>query len=266
MLSFLAFILSVSTDPAFHSAAPARVIEQRHPVRITPQYQSPKTSSHSTLWNGHFSATTFRNTTTDRMTLLNIKRNLRKTLRLVPSSHSQALQDLEIRNLEHVSRGMANNEKIILHTQSIDTDDELISVFLHEIGHVVDLGYLEGKKGRATAFRDHNSVVLSDDPSFSFYRLSWIDSQTQKQNLKPHDFASGYAQQSCFEDFAESYLLYRLHGEKFRQKMKSSSLLRQKYSFFKTRVFEGQEFQLEKDSPLVSFPHIWDVTLLQLNS
>lgn len=264
MLSFFALYLSIFSDSSFHASAPARIIQSQRPVPV--ESSSPHLpSSFQKPWTGHFSATKFRNTSNDRTTLLNIKRHIRQALEMLPPLHRKTLHDLEVRNLEHVSRGMANNEKIILHTKSIDSDEELLSVFLHEMGHVIDLGFLKGSKGKPTPFRDYKSTVLTDDPSYRFYRLSWLDSNTQKPNLKPSDFVSGYAQSNAFEDFAESFLLYRLHGEKFRSSAQKSSILYQKYEFFKHFVFEEQEFQTEKDSPLISFPHIWDVTLLPLS-
>ncbi len=239
---------------------------------ITPQSTSrtsvdlkPKTTQKkkplNLPWDGHFSAKNFT-TSTDRIDLEGIKGALKASILMLPKNHTGTLKELEIRNVTHVSRGLANSKKIILHTDSVETEAELKSVFVHEMGHIVDLGYLKGQNGNVSTFKDGRRVIYTDDPSLIFYTISWQDEKTRKKGTLRNDFVSGYAMQSPFEDFAESYIFYRLHGEKFRKIAKESDALDQKYNFMKYQVFAGVEFQKEKNG---KFLHnlIWDATLVK---
>jgi hypothetical protein len=232
---------------------------------ITPVYATPRLTppTQKTLpWVGHFSAKNFKKTRTDRLRLSFVKRQIRKTILALPAWHTDALDKLEIRNESNISRGLSTSKKIILHTNSIDTTDELQSVFIHELGHIVDLGALTGKRGTRTRFQDGNIPILSDDPSVKFYGISWSSAKTLKTNTQQSDFVSGYAKTDCFEDFAESYLFYRLHGEKFRALAKNSTALQKKYIFIKTFVFSDIEFGTEKEE--LSVAYLFDTTLLPI--
>jgi hypothetical protein len=211
-------------------------------------------------WDGHFSAQNFQ-TSADKIALSRIKKSIRTAIVNLPKPHTQILQNLEVKNEANISRGMANREKMIIHTDSISSNNELISVFVHEMGHVVDLGFLVGRKGHASNFLDGKKIILSDDQSLDFYQLSWVNSKTRKPSSIRADFVSGYAMNDVFEDFAESYLFYRIHGEKFRLAMKNSQVLTLKYYFLKNIIFAGVEFQTDKE--ISFFPNlIFDATLL----
>ncbi len=160
ILYLLAALSSLSVTP-FHTAPPRLIL----PVQRT------------LPWTGHFSAKNFKKTRTDRLRLSFAKKQIRKTLLALPKWHTDALDRLEIRNESHVSRGLSSSKKIILHTNSIDTSDELQSVFIHELGHIVDLGALKGTRGTRTKFRDGKTPILSDDPSIKFYNLSWTSAK-----------------------------------------------------------------------------------------
>lgn len=231
-----------------------------HPV-------APRIISHiqTTLpWTGHFAARNFKQTQTDRLRLSFAKKEIRETILALPKWHTDALNTLEIRNESNVSRGLSSAKKIILYTNSIESSDELQSVFMHEMGHIVDLGALKGKMGIPTAFKDGKNKVLSDDKSVLFYQISWTSTKNQQQNSKRADFVSGYAQTDCFEDFAESYLMYRLHGENFRAEAQKSNNLQKKYDFMKRYVFNGLEFETEQKN--IAIEPIFDATLLAINN
>ncbi len=212
-------------------------------------------------WGGHFSAKNFK-TPSDKTELSQIKKSIRTAVVNLPKEHVSILQNLEVKKERNVSRGMANRQKMILHTDSIDSNKELISVFVHEMGHLVDLGFFVGTRGISTSFRDVKKIVLSDDRSLRFYRLSWVSSKRRKTLAVRADFVSGYAMTDVFEDFAESYLFYRIHGEKFRLVMQESKILVSKYNFMKDVVFNGVEFQINKETDFVS-NMIFDATLVQ---
>ncbi len=273
--SFYSLEMEVYHDASFlHSARQTQYVRRLRLKRVSPRVNQsksirnksvPLSNTQSVPWNGYFSAQRFENSPKDRIALQSIKNNLREVIQLLPKSHTKSLKNLEIRNKTHVSRGMANDQKMILHTQSIDTSDELKAVFVHEMGHIFDLGTLNGNSKEKSAFRHGNNFVSQDDPSLGFYKLSWIDSVTKKSGTVSRDFVSGYAASNAFEDFAESYVFYRLHGEKFRKSMTESKILRRKYYFLKSVVFNGEEFQLHKDGQSFAHGGLWDVTLLPLN-
>lgn len=189
------------------------------------------------------------------------------TIQALPEDHTNTLQSLHIRNQAHVSRGMANGKYLVLHTQSIDTEDELKSVTIHEIGHVVDLGKLQGESTlEHEVFSTPKHTVQRDDKSVKFYALSWKNPETHKSNTERKDFVSGYAMTNIYEDFAESYAFYVLHGDKFRALMQDSFVLRRKYHFMKYFVFDGAEFQTEKTLDMAYQNTIFDTTLLPLSA
>ena len=216
-------------------------------------------------WSGHLSATNFH-TDSDKKSLINYKKSIQTVIKGMPSKHTEHLQELEIRNESHFSRGMANSKKMIIHTGTIDTEKELMAIFLHELGHVVDLGLLKSsEKGRVTNFYDGTTPILSDDPSLKYYRISWKNAETRKKHTERKDFISGYSMTNPFEDFSEHYLFYRLHGDKFRYAAKHSTILKEKYNFFRYQVFEGQEFQTTKGDERFLPGLIWDTTLVDFD-
>lgn len=259
LLAFIAPSLTVAPATDFHSTAPTTTVEMqsgRSLVSTTPAKAPQK------RWDGHFSSKDF-STSEEKVELKNIKKIIGTTLVSLPKEHTQALQSLEIRNKSHVSRGMANSKKMILHVGSVEDDQELAAVFTHEMGHVVDLGVLKGAHGSASKFTDNSQAILSDDLSVAFYELSWKNQDTRYKNASKNDFVSGYAMANAFEDFAESYIFYRLHGEKFRMATQKSKVLQAKYDFLKKFVFANEEFQLDKDMPATFVSGlIWDTTLL----
>lgn len=212
-------------------------------------------------WNLHFSARNFY-TASDRSVLENTKKAIKKAYISLPTEHRKNLQKIEIRNQDHVSRGMANAKKMIIHTGRIKSQDELRSVFVHEMGHVYDLGGLQGDPKYGTSeFTDGKKPIYKNDPSLEFYRISWQSAEKKRPSARSKDFVSGYAKSDVFEDFAESYIFYRLHGEKFRSLAQKSLALKQKYQFLKTQVFDYQEFQTEKNE-IAPAKQVWDATLL----
>lgn len=56
------------------------------------------------------------------------------------------------------------------------------------------------------------------------------------------DFVSGYALSNKYEDFAESFSFYVFHNDIFRDRALKNVSLQKKYDFFKTYVFDHEEF------------------------
>ena len=255
VFSFLIFLSFASESSAQSSSYQSfNVTTVKKPGGIT-QYFSKKP------WEGLFSAKKFSRN--DQSELKNIQTTLQASLLDLPTTHTAALKELEVRKDKHESRGLANSQMMILNTESIATDEELRAVFTHEMGHIVDLGMLTTNSYTKTVFWTSGTQVYANDPSLDFYHLSWIDYKTKSQLAVRGDFISGYAMTSPFEDFAESYLFYRLHGEKFRQISTYSKVLAAKYEFMKNQVFKGVEYQTQKAENGFLHNLIWDATLVK---
>ncbi len=262
-LGLVAITAPADMPTEMHMSAPVQY-SSRQRLRVVRTRPFPAVQLSN--WKGHFSAQKFSHTREDRMALLKVKRNVRRVLSSFDTKQTEVLKNLVIKNETHPSRGMANSKKIILHIESISSDDEMISVLIHELGHVIDLGGLKSINGGASDFRDKTKTFFNNDPSVDFYALAWKSSDKKKEGIVRADFVSGYAMTNCFEDFAESFLFYRMHGEKFRYLAQSSDVLSAKYDFFKTQVFD-REFQIEKevsDEFIAGKSLVWDATLLEL--
>ena len=55
-----------------------------------------------------------------------------------------------------------------------------VLIFVHELGHVVDLGLLKGKNRQASEFRDGSTPIYSDDQSLNFYRILFLTLRKQR--------------------------------------------------------------------------------------
>ena len=134
-------------------------------------------------------------------------------------------------------RGQVSGNTLILSTH-IASDTEAMKVFVHELGHVVDILHLHQKSG-----------VLGGTASDAFYATSWLDYKTKRPEAKITDFVSGYALSNKYEDFAETFAFYVFHNDEFLARTRSSDILRQKYAFmhdvvFSDGAFEGSSFSL----------------------
>ncbi len=148
-------------------------------------------------------------------------------------------------------RGQVMGNKLILSTE-ISGDSEQLKVFVHELGHIVDIFYLK------TGF--------FADPSDIFYEFSWESFNTKKKGQKIVNFVSGYALSNKYEDFAESFAFYVFHNEDFQKGAQKDAILRKKYDFFSSYVFEkdafvGTSFAIDKLRP-----YNWDTTKIQIDT
>lgn len=165
-----------------------------------------------------------------------------QTLTKLPQEHIRNLRELTLYYTTDGRRGLGGDGVIILRCLNVD-NYELAAVFTHEVGHVVDASYLTGfvKTGHS-GFFDFGKEVAVDDPSLAFYRLSWNSATARKKSAVETDFVSLYAMSDPFEDFAETYMFYRIHGSSFRVLAQANSSMKAKYEFMKYRVFGGVEY------------------------
>lgn len=143
-------------------------------------------------------------------------------------------------------RGQMKAAAIHLHGLEHIENDELTSVFIHELAHHIDIYTLKKK--------------VFQDPSHWFYSISWKDTNTILAGQKLKDFVSGYSMSNKYEDFAESLTYYVFANEEMRQKANNSFAIKQKYDFFQTYMFKDQVFQGTDFSLEDAKKYYWDVT------
>lgn len=184
-------------------------------------------------------------------------------LDLLPAEHYQSLLQIDYNpQYTNYPRGMAKEDHLILNVFQMKNDEELVSVFIHEMGHVADLGFLTDLSPAPlpSEFRYGPYTVTRFDPSRQFYRISWLDAQNISQDQNTDDFVSTYGMTNPFEDFAESYNFFVLHRENFLQRTEKSPSLKQKWDFLHRRVFFGQSYDFYSSE---NYPKlIYDTTLL----
>lgn len=179
----------------------------------------------------------------------------------LPKEHTASLQDLTIYYSPIGRRGLTSASSMILRAENV-TDSVFASVLVHEIGHLVDLGAFTGLKDTGeSSFLDFGRPVYNSDLSTEFYQISWDTDLIMKSSATPLDFVSGYAMTDPFEDFAETYNWYVLHGANFRKIADFNDSLKQKYDFMKKYVFQEKEFS---DNLTLSdfYKRTYDSTLL----
>lgn len=125
-------------------------------------------------------------------------------------------------------RGKMKNGNIYLFWAPQLSKEELLSVFIHEFWHYIDIYFLADNSW--------------NDVSQRFYDISWKSTKVVLSSQSQWDFVSGYAMSNKYEDFAESFVYFVLHNGDFAEKAKKSDSLEQKYDFLKKYVFADREF------------------------
>jgi len=158
-----------------------------------------------------------------------------QVLRMMPKQCVSTLKNFYVRYNDPEHRGLGGKTTIIL-TGTV-SDAEFRSLFVHEFGHLTDLGCLNGSSNSdTTSYFDNKEQIWQNDPSVSFYQISWIDSKTHKRGIQPDDFVSGYASWDMFEDFAESFIYYVLHREVFAARAMENPIIAAKYRWFQQNL------------------------------
>jgi hypothetical protein len=185
-----------------------------------------------------------------------------RTLRSLPKEPVKRLKNLTLYFKDEGRRGLGGGGTVILRCQNME-DEELVGVLVHEMGHIMDTGVMNGtQKSGYSGYMDGGNPVYKDDSSVDFYSLSFSDELTLKEEASDLDFVSGYAMSDPFEDFAESYAYYILHGDEFRVMAKDNEVLQEKYDYLKTRVFNGKEYYNGDVEAVRTYERQYDVTVL----
>lgn len=138
------------------------------------------------------------------------------------------------------TRGYVQQNKIIFYIQLIQSNNEFSELATHEIGHITDLGYLQGSSDKKSkVYTEFDKIVFAiNDPSLYFYKISWTSETIRKAASKTKDFCSIYGMTDPFEDFAECFNLYIHHNTLFKQLARTNTSLKQKYNLI-ANIFDG---------------------------
>lgn len=125
------------------------------------------------------------------------------------------------------------SKTILLQTKNIANIQEFREVLTHETAHIVDLWmlYWNNLALNSSFFIGENPSFATDDPSLTFYTISWKNSTTRHAWSSYLDFVSGYGMSSPYEDFAESFTMFMWHNDLFKQWAQESPSLAAKYRF-----------------------------------
>ncbi len=184
-----------------------------------------------------------------------------QTFALLPAEHTAAVEDLTLTFDPEARRGLGGDNRVVIRCVDM-TEEELTAVLIHEVGHVVDTGLLEDDEGAATEFLDRGQIVYAADLSLPFYELSWQNADDWDGST--WDFVSGYARSNPYEEFAESYVMYVLHGELFRVYAETNDQLAEKYDYFK-ELFDGFEYDVPEITSKGAYVRVYDVTRLDFD-
>lgn len=163
-----------------------------------------------------------------------------RTFAALPKAHVAEIQHLTLSFEPSIRRGQAAGHTMILRCVNVD-EMELTAVIAHEMGHIVDTSHLNSSEsGKETPFDDRGHPVYDDDPSVQVYSVSWEDNRSFTSSSA--GFVSGYARSNPYEDFAETYAAYVLHGPLFRFTSSFNRDLQEKYDVMRDVVFEEVEY------------------------
>lgn len=157
------------------------------------------------------------------------------------------LEKVTIHKRLDMRRGLANSK--LIQIRCLKDIAEFENIFLHELGHVVDLNFLKGNEsGFSDKFDFFGSPIDMSDPSIGYYGISFDSNDKVKDEISEFDFVSGYAKENIFEDFAETFLMYIKYGPEFRSLIVDNKELESKYVFIRENVFDGYEFDIAETS------------------
>jgi len=187
-----------------------------------------------------------------------------QTLVSLPKEHRAHLKHLTL-YFAKGRRGLGGGSTIIVRCSNV-SDKEFSSVLVHEMGHVVDTGLYTGNSWYGKSeFMDGSLPIYNDDLSLRFYRIDWKTENELRESAKESNFVSKYAMTDPFEDFAETYNFYVLHGKQFREMAEFDRNLMRKYLFVKYYIFKGQEFDNDPYTKVQPFTRTYDATVLNYN-
>ncbi len=187
-----------------------------------------------------------------------------KNIQIWKDINSQA-KVITIDSAYGATRWSADRTSVSIKLWAVKSYVEFLWLISHELWHVVDLWvvqwYSSEKDLSYTEF--WNSVFAIDDPSLSYYSLSWDSETVRKSTATKEDFCSGYGMTDPFEDFAECHNAYLNHNDIFKAWAQKNEIMKQKYNFFANLY--GWKFMFGSSSDLSKFNsnnswRPWDTT------
>ncbi|GEM_PF-974525 len=156
-------------------------------------------------------------------------------LAIMPASFPQRIHNIYIVYGDpSMRRGMTGVGVTMMKGEEAD----FFRVLVHEFGHIYDL-YREVSDGTKSNFYDGDYRLFVEDPSVTYYALSWSNVHDRTAELP--SFASSYGMSDPFEDFAESFTLYVLQQKTFVAWGAKYPVMKKKYDFL-SQVFAGRVF------------------------
>jgi hypothetical protein len=153
----------------------------------------------------------------------------------------QVISSIEVNKDRGNRRGYATWDTIVFNIWSVQSNKEFIELTTHEMGHIVDLGYIQWSSSKKDKnYTEFGKIVFKiDDFSLSFYQISRESETVRKSWAKKKDFCSGYGMSDPFEDFSECFNMYINHNIFFREIAKKNPLLKKKYNLLAS-IFNNQ--------------------------
>lgn len=176
-----------------------------------------------------------------------------------------ALNTIIINDSSNTRRWYATWDTVTLNLWTVSSYAEFMELVSHELWHIVDLWvvrwYALQKDFNYTEF--WQSVFSQDDPSLSYYAISWDSENIRKADATVPDFCSSYAMSDPFEDFAECHNLYLNHNSIFKLRAQQNAAMRQKYNFFANLY--GWKYLFNAKSDILTYGNMpnnrpWDTT------
>lgn len=151
------------------------------------------------------------------------------------------------------TRWSADWNSVTIHLWAVKSYVEFLWLISHELWHVVDLWVVQWYSSeKSTVYTEFwKSVFTVDDPSLSYYSLSWDSETVRKSEATKEDFCSGYGMTDPFEDFAECHNMYLNHNDIFKNWARVNEVMKQKYNFFANLY--GGKFMFSSASDLSKF-------------
>lgn len=166
---------------------------------------------------------------------------------------------IEINNEVWTRRWYATWDDVVINLGTVPTYLEFFELLTHEMWHIVDLWmvrWFDNKKSEIYTEFGHSAFSL-DDPSISYYEISWNSENVRKNSAKREDFCSGYGMSDPFEDFAECHNWYLNHNALFKAIAKTNDKMKLKYNFMANLYGGNYLFEAKDDLDKIKYNEDW---------
>lgn len=166
---------------------------------------------------------------------------------------------IEINNDIWTRRWYATWDHIVINLGTVKSYIEFFDLLTHEMWHIVDLWivrWFDHKKSKIYTEFGHG-VFSIDDPSISYYKISWNSENVRKNTVKREDFCSGYGMTDPFEDFAECHNWYLNHNALFKAIAKTNDKMKLKYNFMANLYRGNYLFEAKDDLDKIKYNEDW---------